>query len=226
MSIPDDTPQRLLAAAGPVFAARGFEGATVRDICQRAGANLAAINYYFRDKERLYIETVKSAFACQAAETPPPAWPPGTPPAEKLRDFIRMILTKMLDVSGPVWHRQLILRELAQPTAACAELVHERIRPLAEILMGILAELLPHVSERERKLIGFSIVGQCFYHRVARPVVALLVGEEEHRQYDVETLARHISRFSLAAVGLAEPLAGGPAPRAGRRTHGKAARKA
>lgn len=206
MSIPDDTQQRLLQAAGPIFAAKGFEGATVREICQHAQANIAAVNYYFRDKERLYIETVKSAFACQAAEAPAPAWPPGTPPADKLRDFIRMVLSKMLDTSGPAWHRQLILRELAQPTTACAELVRERIRPLAQVLGRILEELLPNVSESERYLIGFSIVGQCFYHRVARPVVALLVGDDEHRKYDAELLARHISRFSLAALGLEAPL--------------------
>jgi AcrR family transcriptional regulator len=61
MSSKDDTQQRLLEAAGQVFAERGYEAATVREICQRADVNIAAVNYYFRDKERLYIEAVKSA---------------------------------------------------------------------------------------------------------------------------------------------------------------------
>src|SRR6516164_2523355 len=88
MASADEPRQRLLEAAGEIFAAKGFEGATVRDICKRAGANIAAVNYYFRDKERLYIEAVKHA-ACIEPEEVHLAWPPNTPAAVKLRDFIR-----------------------------------------------------------------------------------------------------------------------------------------
>ena len=52
------TRQRLLEAAGQVFAEQGFRAATVRDICQRAGANIAAVNYHFGDKEALYREVI------------------------------------------------------------------------------------------------------------------------------------------------------------------------
>ena len=55
MAIPD-LKARLLEAAGEEFAEKGFEAARVRSICERAGANLAAINYHFGDKERLYVE--------------------------------------------------------------------------------------------------------------------------------------------------------------------------
>src|ERR1700736_387768 len=128
---PDDVQTRLLDAAGQVFAEKGYQGATVSDICERAGTNLAAVNYYFRDKERLYIEAVKSACRCQAKDFRPPDWPPGTPPARKLRDFIHGIVNGMLNDQGPPWHRQLWLREMGQPSAACAELVRDHIRPLA-----------------------------------------------------------------------------------------------
>ena len=104
------------------------------------------------------------------------------------------------------WHRQLFLREMAQPTAACAEMVRDVIRPMAEVLSGILGEFLPDVPERKRWLIGFSIVGQAFFHRMAWPIVSTLVGEEEHRTYDATLLTEHITQFSLAALGLEEPI--------------------
>jgi AcrR family transcriptional regulator len=206
MQVPDETQVRLLQAAGPIFAAKGFDAATVREICQQAGANIAAVNYYFRDKERLYIETVKSALDCQAAETPAPNWPPDTPAQVKLREFIHMILANLFDPNNPAWHRQLILRELAQPTAACAELVQLRVRPLAVVLMKILDELLPSLTVRRRRLIAFSIVGQCVYHRIAKPIVELLVGPEEYRNYNAALLSEHIAQFSLAALGLEKPI--------------------
>src|SRR5215475_15617031 len=59
-----DTRQRVLEAAGEVFAARGFRAATVREICQRAKANLAAVNYHFGDKERLYAAVLQYTFHC------------------------------------------------------------------------------------------------------------------------------------------------------------------
>jgi AcrR family transcriptional regulator len=204
----DDTHERLVDAAGRVFAEKGYEGATVREICQLAAVNLAAVNYYFRDKERLYIETVKSSCQGQAEQFPLPEWPKGTPAVAKLRDFIKTLVRQMVDHASlqSEWHRQLLLREMAQPTAACAEMVREVIRPKAEVLSGILGEFLPDVPERKRWLIGFSIVGQAFFHRMAWPIVSTLVGEEEHRAYDATLLTEHITQFSLAALGLAEPI--------------------
>jgi TetR/AcrR family transcriptional regulator, regulator of cefoperazone and chloramphenicol sensitivity len=206
MTAADDIQKRLLEAAAQVFAEKGFRGATVRDILKRAGvANIAAINYYFRDKERLYIETVKSACSCQQEVLQTLQWPAGTPPVTKLRDFIAAVVRTMLADGNAPWVRQLVLRELAQPTVACAAFVNEHIRPMAETLAGILQELLPGVPRRKRNLIAFSIVGQCFYHRVAAPIVAQLVGEEEQRGYGPDVLAEHITQFSLAALGLAPP---------------------
>jgi AcrR family transcriptional regulator len=221
MPLPDDTEQRLLAAAVRVFAEKGYEGATVRDICQQAQVkNIAAVNYYFRDKERLYIEAVKSACACQQERYPLPDWPPGTPAVEKLRGFIRTLASRMADDGEAPWHRQLFLRELAHPTAACAEVVQTHIGPMAERLAQILQELLPALPERKRALIAFSIVGQCVYHKVARPITALLVGEEEHRAYDATLLADHIIEFSLAALGLGKPCGAGSGKPASTRPRG------
>ena len=52
------TRERLIAAAGAVFARDGFQRAGVRDICGLAGANVASVKYYFGNKEGLYRETI------------------------------------------------------------------------------------------------------------------------------------------------------------------------
>ena len=203
---PDDTRHRLLEAAGEIFGEKGFQAATVREICSRAGANLAAVNYHFGDKRRLYIEAVRQAHP-RGTDAPPPDWPPGTPPAVKLRDFITQTLVHVLDQQQqPAWHAQLMLREMFAPTEACAALVEANIRPRAELLGRIIDELVPtETTLPDRHLIVFSIIGQCLFFNSRNQIAVLLVGDEEHRTYTIARLADHITRFSLAAVGHQEP---------------------
>ena len=103
---------------------------------------------------------------------------------------------------------QVMMREMAQPTAACVEVVREYIRPIAEKLKGILEELLPQASEPERILFAFSIVGQCHFYRSNRAVASLLIGEEMFRKLDVGVVADHITTVTLRALGIE---AAGPA---------------
>jgi AcrR family transcriptional regulator len=197
----DDTRERLINAAGEVFSREGFDSATVRAICQQAGANLAAINYHFGDKQRLYIEAVKTAH-CQQDPPPDFAWTAATPPEQKLADFIGHMMELMVADDRPSWHIELIMREMARPTEACVELVRSFIGPMFDLLLEILGELLPPDTPLfERHFFGFSVVGQCLLYRYHRPVGRLLVGEDEFARYfDSQRIADHITRFSLAGV--------------------------
>ena len=195
--------QRLLEAAGQTFAEKGFKAATVREICASVQANIAAVNYYFGGKEQLYVEAVKVAHCSRDFNAT--EWPAGSAPALKLRQFVHRMMTNLLDPSRPDWHGRLMMREMADPTAACAAVVDAFIRPMALHLRAIVCELLPSTaSESEISLACFSVVGQCLFYRVHRPIVVQLVGEAEHATYDVERLTDHITRFSLAALGVKE----------------------
>jgi AcrR family transcriptional regulator len=207
MTITDEPRERLVETAGQVFAEKGFQAATVRDISHRAGANIAAINYYFGDKEKLYVEAVKRAFVSPTLEAGMPAWPDGTPARVKLRTFIEHFLAELIGGQRPDWHMQLVARELTQPSTGCLAFVREFARPHLEIVVAILREALPaETCERRLHLYALSIIGQCVYHRCARKIVELMIGEPEFGSYDAACLAEHIADFSLAAIGLASPL--------------------
>lgn len=203
----DDTRQRLISTAGEIFAEHGFKAATVRDICAKAGANVAAINYHFGDKLGLYIEAVQAAH-CGGQDLLQQDWPDNLPAPARLRIFIRKLLEHFLDDTQPSWKTRLMLRELADPTEACAKLVENYIRPMAEVLHAIGNDLVTaEVSEEQRWLIGFSIVGQCLFYKVHRPVANLLLGPDRQGVLNIDVLAEHISQFSLAALGKDLPVA-------------------
>jgi AcrR family transcriptional regulator len=205
MTPTDDTRQRLIEAAGPLFAEKGQKATTVRDVVDRARLNVAAVNYHFGDKDALYLCCVRAASEHCMEVVPLPTWEPGTPPARKLRDFIEMFLQRVAVDREPAWHAQLIMRELVLPTPACAEFAREFARPNYELLLGVLRELLPpEVPGEKVRLCAFSIIGQCLHHRVGRPIIRTLLTEEELRGLDVAHVGEHIYDFSLAALrGLA-----------------------
>jgi AcrR family transcriptional regulator len=204
----DEPRERILSAAGREFAERGYEGATVRDICLAAGVNVAAVNYYFGDKQRLYIESVKHAHEQRAGQVPLPGWTAGTPPRQKLRDFVGNLLERMLGFGEPPWQVRLMMREVLHPTDACRELIEDYVRPRFDLLVSILDELVEgRLPPAELRRVALSIIGQCFLYRAAGDVVGMLVSREElESHHALGPLADHVAGYALAALGLAPSL--------------------
>lgn len=204
MAVHDATRLRLLEAAGEEFADNGFEQARVRTICQRAGANLAAVNYHFGDKEQLYIEAVIEAHRCGSPLLPQAMFADGTP-AQHLRLFIHHFLENVLAMRRNSWHHALMLREMVRPTLACEAVVREAIRPRFERLVGILRRVCPGADDRRVHALAFSVIGQCLHYKIARPIGERLIGPEAYAALDLDFLSDHITTFTLAALGQAAP---------------------
>jgi AcrR family transcriptional regulator len=198
----ESTRQRILEAAGPLFAEKGFDASSVRDITDAAGTNVAAVNFHFRSKEHLYIETVRHAAESCSTRSPMPTWTADMPAEQRLRDFIAAFLGRFLRKDVPQWHRLLIFREIGQPRpGACESFVEEFVRPTQHLLIGILRDLLPtRVTPGDMHLIAHSIIGQCLHYHFARHVMILLIGKKEFDSFEAARLTEHIWRFSLAAL--------------------------
>ena len=202
----DETRDRLLEAAGREFAAHGFEGATVRAICDRAGVNLAAVNYHFGDKERLYEAVVMRAHEARARFEPGPA---GEPAGAALRRFVHHFLRQAVFGPKDPWHQAVVMREIARPSAVSDRLVREAFRPQYEALRAILRVLAPGADDRRLDALGFSVIGQCLHYKLGAVVSERVVGAEAFAALDLDYLVDHITRFTLAALGAAGPIGAG-----------------
>lgn len=196
------TRRRLLDAAGEVFAEKGFRAATTREICRRAGANVAAVNYHFRDKEGLYEAVLQYAHR-QADDAPPRerTAEAAAPAAERLHGFVEWFLLHLLSEGRPAWQVKLLAREMMEPTGALDALVQNEFRPVADAAEALCAELLgPGSTTQQARSAARSVIAQCVYYRQSQPVLARICPDEDVGPERIRRLAHHITEFSLGGL--------------------------
>jgi AcrR family transcriptional regulator len=192
----DPARQKILDAAGHIFAENGFQNTTVRDICALAGVNVASVNYYFGDKTALYLEALRQTVGAAKVEIPP-----DTPPEEALRTIIHAMCQRMLSKERPSWAYRIMAHEMARPTPALDQVIEELIRPAYQRMrnaLGAMLQLPPdHATTR---MCAHSIIAQVIHYVSSRPVISKVWPELQMTPEQVEMLAEHISDFSLCSV--------------------------
>jgi AcrR family transcriptional regulator len=213
-----ETRQRLLAAAAETFAAKGFWKAGIAEICRRAGTNVASANYHFGGKEALYVEAWRHAFEMSSKKYPPDGGVPADAPAEeRLRGRILSIMRRVSDPES--YGFDIVHKEMASPTGLLKDAVGRTLEPIRAGFSGVIREILAKDADETRvQLCRMSIMAQCLHpllreRRRVQSVCAAHATGTEHLLKDVERLAEHVTRFSLAGMrGTSRP-----APAAGTR---------
>jgi TetR/AcrR family transcriptional regulator, regulator of cefoperazone and chloramphenicol sensitivity len=196
---PDLTRDKLIEAAGHVFAERGYDAATIREICRRAGANVAAVNYTFGDKMGLYTEVLRHSVRAAKTAAMTAALDASHSPEEMIRGVIRARLMSLYREARPDWCVRLVMHEFAHPTPAMGRVVNEGMRPIYERVRKAVGEIigLPLDHETTRLSVN-SIVGQILFYTFSRPVLAHLQPELKLTPDQLDRIADHIADFSLA----------------------------
>lgn len=199
-----DTQERLLTAASEVFAEKGYHDATVEDICKRADANTAAINYHFGSKDRLYAKVWRHAFdVANEAYPPEGGLGPDAPPEERLAGTIRSLVAKTVDPGRLGDVGKLLVREMVNPTDVIEQVKHDAIQPLHDRTNRLMAELLgPKASKQQILFCEMSIIHQCI-----TVGMGIFKGKlPPHLRFDmppdklVEELSEHIIHFSIGGI--------------------------
>jgi len=197
-----ETRQRILETAGEIFATKGFRVATIREICNRSKANIAAVNYHFGDKERLYVAVLRHTFAVANEKHPLSSeLTKDLDPEERLRIFVRTYLIRLLDSSGHLWHGKLIAREISDPTPALSQVVDEMVHPSLGLITEIVKDFLGESVPAETVMLYVrSILGQCLYYFHFRSIIEMLNPDCEFTREKIVQFADHICNFCLPAL--------------------------
>jgi AcrR family transcriptional regulator len=198
----DTTRARLIEAAGEIFADHGYQSATVRDICARAGANIAAVNYYFGDKLGLYGAVLRHIIGSAVQDEILDPAVPLDDPEQALRQFItNMLLRTCMAGEREAWQFRIMAHEMAQPTEVLPRVVEEIIGPRSAAMRRIISQIigLPPDDDTTR-LCALSVTGQVLHYMHARPVIECLWPDLKFTPERFSQIADHIADFSLCAL--------------------------
>jgi AcrR family transcriptional regulator len=201
----DEKPQRtreaLLEAAGAVFAEKGFDRATGKEICERAGANVAAINYYFGGIEALYAAVLRLAHSRVVSVDHLQAMVTREPDARSQLEAILTMLARI--ITGPAsssWVFRVIGREVVAPSRVFSEMRDKEIFPKLRILRPVVAELMDLPENHP------AVARACI--SIVAPCILLLIGDRRFLKQafpsfgfnDADAVAQHMLSFSLAGI--------------------------
>ena len=205
-----ETQARIIEAAGEIFSESGYGHTTIRAISERAGVNVAAVNYHFGGKKNLYMAVLNYWRAKAFEKYPFDASDLSAPPEERLTAFIRVLLFRVLDEGEGSRFARLMAQEFIRPTDGLGLVVEEVIRPLFKFHLATVRQLLgEEADEQTVMLCCASVVGQVFQFYVGRHVMRELLNRESLSTQEIEAIAQHIARFSLYGIkAIAKELGG------------------
>lgn len=174
----DRTRQGILDAAAAVFGARGFAGATMREVAERSGVGQPLIVYHFGSKEALWKATVDRLWdgLVEEVEGRAEGARMASDPAvarRVLRAFVEAV------ARDPAW-LQILLREAAEPGERLGWLVERHSRATYEAGAAFLAGaqergLLPGLPTRH---LLYLLVGGLTFVIAMAPEIEAVTGED------------------------------------------------
>lgn len=194
-----ETRERLIDSATRLFAERGFAKVTVREICQAARANVAAVNYHFGGKTGLYQEIVQSAIRTMHGTTQEiQKAGEGQPPEEQLRIFVRIFLTRVVQARDG-WIHRFMAHELNDPTPALDMVIKQVIKPRMAYLGSVVASLIDcRANDPRVEHCVMSVQAQCLV--LLNDKIASRFQPFQMTPKRLEQVADHIATFSLAGI--------------------------
>ena len=194
----DRTANRILEAAGPLFARLGFAETTSKSIAEAAGVDMASINYHFGSRSGLYEATLTEAHRQLVSLRDLQAIANARVPAiTKLEQFIEVLVG--VACANRDWPAALMARELLSPSSHVHALLDSEIHPKLALVQAILSEVsgIP---------LGHPALLRCEIS-VAAPCLMLLVAANglptpAHtvRQMPKADLVRHLLTYAQAGL--------------------------
>ncbi len=194
--------RRLLEAAGEVFAEHGFKGATIQEISQRANANIASVNYHFRDKETLYHEVFRYALSqSRDRYLSFPFDETERRPAQRLRNEVQRSVKASFFAERAPWVPMLFFREMLEPSLVLDMLVEENLKPYQQFLQSLAAGILGEDTDQHvLRFLAIAMSVVCSHFHTVDSYIKKLYPDGRFGAEHADELADLIAKFLLGGI--------------------------
>jgi AcrR family transcriptional regulator len=168
-----ETRLHILQVAGQLFAEKGFERTTSREICSAAGTNLASVNYHFGSRDGLYdavlVEAHGQIVGLDDLESISRS---GVTPEAKLRALIGLVVRRSSATNLP-WGLRVLVREFMSPSVHVNTLLKQAVLPKLSVARTMIAEFLgvPDEHPLVQRAIAFVVLPCIMLVVAPRPVL-------------------------------------------------------
>lgn len=183
----NDCRENIITAAIPLFAAKGLNGVSVRELTAAAGVNLSMISYYFGGKEGLYAAVLRNQFAILGKLEEIEQMDIDT--LQKFELYVRATVARYR--KNPYLLR-FYTSELTNPTACFATIIKPAIKRVVQMLLDTFSDGLSHNKFRDDLNPAdtvLALAGMINFYFLLEPATAELVDHSAERD---EELIRHI----------------------------------
>lgn len=202
----DDVRDRLLDVAERLFCEKGFEGTSVRELTTAAGCNVAAINYYFGGKEKLYAEMFRRQFSAMIEGHLETFQKISADPDATLESMFQAIIEPAIrrisegEQGGKVM--KLLIREIMNKRIDAESMCKDMKAKFFDELGTAILRFVPELPKDKVLMASFSIDGV-----VLHPFLFMDFYDIMMPGFKVADLVEHMVRFVSAAIrGYANPV--------------------
>ena len=203
---PGAASDQILDAAEALFARKGLEPTTIKEIGTAAGQNPALLYYYFGSKDELYHAVLQRVLSGMLARGGA-AFDAATTPQDAIR---ALVAAQMEFVLGHPNAPRLLMREMLDHEARQAEtLLLQSAAALFERLCGVIEQGQrdgSFRSEIEPRFAAISTIAQVVYFIIARPAIGLFFREGTRGvpETTAQQFGRHAGEFAVRALSKPE----------------------
>ncbi|MCK9540773.1 MAG: CerR family C-terminal domain-containing protein [Novosphingobium sp.] len=192
------TRARILESAGELFGSQGLATVTSKTIAEKAGVDMASINYHFGSRDGLYRAVLVEAHRrFVGLEELVEISRRDVSSADKLGALLDVVIGRLAE--GSQWSTTVLAREMLAPSPHMVVLLDEAISPKFGIVLQILSDIAGIPVEAPE-------LACCLISAIAPYAMLLIAGENREAaerilpRLDPRMLAEHLHRFALAGL--------------------------
>src|SRR5262245_51218049 len=176
-----DKREKILDVAEELFAQKGFEGTSIRELAKKAKINVAMVSYYFGSKEQMFESLVENRAGFMREKLQLINRDDGLDPMSKVEKLIEYYVERISSRTrfSRILHRELMLEQRSEMHAAIAEILLRNAKEMKKIIEeGIQKKVFRPVDS---DMLIATLVGTTLQATNSKEMISKMIGVDSNK---------------------------------------------